>query len=121
MGKLSRNLRTAAGDLFGAMLPLSVRALQREVQERLAKVPNELNEFGFEGRRDNEFRAIPGGANGGSNANGSARKPENAASGVQDDAKKEEAITGKTANQQNAELKAKEDHEKRQLSMSSGN
>jgi 1-acyl-sn-glycerol-3-phosphate acyltransferase len=39
---------TALGDLAGALLPLSARALQRELEERLSKAPARLNEFGFD-------------------------------------------------------------------------
>ena len=39
---------TALGDLVGALLPLSVRGLQRELAERLEKAPMRLNEFGFD-------------------------------------------------------------------------
>ena len=35
-------------DLLGAVVPLSVRELEREVEERLSKVPTRLNEFGFD-------------------------------------------------------------------------
>jgi 1-acyl-sn-glycerol-3-phosphate acyltransferase len=36
------------GDLAGALVPLSTRDLQREIGERLRKIPNRLNEFGFD-------------------------------------------------------------------------
>ena len=36
-------------DLAGALIPLSVRDLQRECEERLQKVPNAINEFGYDG------------------------------------------------------------------------
>jgi len=39
---------TALGDLAGALLPLSARELQDELEERLAKAPMRLNEFGFD-------------------------------------------------------------------------
>ena len=39
---------TALGDLAGALLPLSARELQRELDERLRKAPMRLNEFGFD-------------------------------------------------------------------------
>jgi 1-acyl-sn-glycerol-3-phosphate acyltransferase len=39
---------TALGDLAGALLPLSVQALQRELEERLRKAPARLNEYGFD-------------------------------------------------------------------------
>lgn len=35
-------------DLLGAVVPLSVRELEREVAERLSKVPTRLNEFGYD-------------------------------------------------------------------------
>jgi 1-acyl-sn-glycerol-3-phosphate acyltransferase len=35
-------------DLAGAFVPLSVRRLQAALEERLAKVPNRVNEFGFD-------------------------------------------------------------------------
>jgi 1-acyl-sn-glycerol-3-phosphate acyltransferase len=41
-------LTTAISDLAGGLLPLSVRKLQLEIEERLAKVPNHINEFGFD-------------------------------------------------------------------------
>jgi 1-acyl-sn-glycerol-3-phosphate acyltransferase len=41
-------LTAAAQDLFGAALPLSIRELEREVGERLSKVPTRLNDFGFD-------------------------------------------------------------------------
>ena len=36
-------------DLAGALVPLSIRDLQRECEERLRKAPNEINEFGYDG------------------------------------------------------------------------
>jgi 1-acyl-sn-glycerol-3-phosphate acyltransferase len=39
---------TALGDLAGALLPLSARELQLELDERLRKAPLRLNEFGFD-------------------------------------------------------------------------
>jgi 1-acyl-sn-glycerol-3-phosphate acyltransferase len=39
---------TALGDLAGALLPLSARKLQRDLEERLSKAPARLNEFGFD-------------------------------------------------------------------------
>jgi 1-acyl-sn-glycerol-3-phosphate acyltransferase len=39
---------TALADLAGALLPLSARDLQAQIDERLAKIPNELNEYGFD-------------------------------------------------------------------------
>jgi 1-acyl-sn-glycerol-3-phosphate acyltransferase len=35
-------------DLAGAALPLSVRDLEREIEDRLRKVPTHLNEYGFD-------------------------------------------------------------------------
>jgi len=40
---------TALADFAGAMLPLSARDLQTRIDEQLSKVPNSLNEFGFDG------------------------------------------------------------------------
>jgi 1-acyl-sn-glycerol-3-phosphate acyltransferase len=42
-------VKEALADLVGALLPLSVRKLQRECEERLRKVPNAINEFGYDG------------------------------------------------------------------------
>jgi 1-acyl-sn-glycerol-3-phosphate acyltransferase len=36
------------GDLVGALVPLAARDLQREIGERLRKIPNRINEFGFD-------------------------------------------------------------------------
>jgi 1-acyl-sn-glycerol-3-phosphate acyltransferase len=36
------------GDLVGALLPLSARALQEDLDERLARSPLRINEFGFD-------------------------------------------------------------------------
>jgi 1-acyl-sn-glycerol-3-phosphate acyltransferase len=41
-------VRQALVDLAGALTPLSLRNLQMEIEERLAKVPNRINEFGFD-------------------------------------------------------------------------
>ena len=38
----------ALRDLAGALLPLSLRDLQRELDDRIRKVPTRLNEFGFD-------------------------------------------------------------------------
>ncbi|HEY5658323.1 MAG TPA: lysophospholipid acyltransferase family protein [Myxococcota bacterium] len=35
-------------DLAGALVPLAARDLQREIGERLRKIPNRINEFGFD-------------------------------------------------------------------------
>jgi len=40
--------REAVRDLVGAFLPLSARGLEREIEERLRRVPNQLNEYGFD-------------------------------------------------------------------------
>lgn len=44
----SSGVTAAARDLLGAVLPLSVRELEREVDDRLSKVPTRLNDFGFD-------------------------------------------------------------------------
>jgi 1-acyl-sn-glycerol-3-phosphate acyltransferase len=41
-------LRAALADLAGALLPLSLRDLEREIDDRIRKVPTQLNEFGFD-------------------------------------------------------------------------
>ncbi|CAG0989385.1 hypothetical protein MYXO_02309 [Myxococcaceae bacterium] len=41
-------VRSVARDLGGALLPLSLRDLEREVDDRLSKIPTRLNEFGFD-------------------------------------------------------------------------
>jgi 1-acyl-sn-glycerol-3-phosphate acyltransferase len=41
-------LRQALVDLAGAVLPLSARGLQRELEERLAGIPNRINEYGYD-------------------------------------------------------------------------
>ncbi len=41
-------IRQALIDLAGAVLPLSTRGLQREIEERLARIPNEINEYGYD-------------------------------------------------------------------------
>jgi 1-acyl-sn-glycerol-3-phosphate acyltransferase len=38
----------ALRDLAGAFLPLRLRGLQGEVEERLRKIPNDINEYGFD-------------------------------------------------------------------------
>ncbi len=38
----------ALRDLVGAVVPLSVRALEREIGDRLRKIPTELNEYGYD-------------------------------------------------------------------------
>ncbi len=44
----SRRESSALRDLFGAFLPLSVRDVGSEIEERLRKVPTRLNEFGYD-------------------------------------------------------------------------
>ncbi len=41
-------VRSALSDLAGALLPLSAQRLRRRVAERLQRVPNRLNEYGFD-------------------------------------------------------------------------
>jgi len=41
-------VKRALVDLVGALLPLSVRDLEAEIEERLAKIPNRINEFGYD-------------------------------------------------------------------------
>jgi 1-acyl-sn-glycerol-3-phosphate acyltransferase len=41
-------VRQALVDLAGAVLPLSTRELQREVDRRLERLPNQLNEYGYD-------------------------------------------------------------------------
>lgn len=38
----------AARDLLGAMLPLSLRRLEREIDERLTRIPTETNDYGYD-------------------------------------------------------------------------
>jgi 1-acyl-sn-glycerol-3-phosphate acyltransferase len=49
---MSRSDASGAGgilsDLVGGLLPLSVRRLQNEIRERLRKIPNRINEFGYD-------------------------------------------------------------------------
>ena len=40
--------RSAARDLAGALLPLAVRDLEREIAARLARAPLHLNEYGYD-------------------------------------------------------------------------
>jgi len=39
---------SALRDVFGALLPLSVRELQHEIEAQLSRVPNPVNEYGFD-------------------------------------------------------------------------
>jgi len=41
-------VRQALVDLAGAVLPLSTRGLQRELEGRLARIPNRINEYGYD-------------------------------------------------------------------------
>jgi 1-acyl-sn-glycerol-3-phosphate acyltransferase len=43
-----RKKSSAFGDLLGGLVPLAVRDLVLEFEERLAKVPNRINEFGYD-------------------------------------------------------------------------
>jgi 1-acyl-sn-glycerol-3-phosphate acyltransferase len=43
-----RGFTRALGDLFGGLLPLSVRDLSREIDDRIRKLPTRLNEFGYD-------------------------------------------------------------------------
>jgi len=46
--KRDSGVKRALADFVGALLPLSVRDLQTEIEERLAKIPNRINEFGYD-------------------------------------------------------------------------
>lgn len=48
MARRNSGVHAMARDLVGALVPLSVRDLEREVDERLAKVPTRLNDFGYD-------------------------------------------------------------------------
>ncbi len=39
----------ALTDLAGALVPLSMRRVQREFEQKLRKIPNRINEFGYDG------------------------------------------------------------------------
>jgi 1-acyl-sn-glycerol-3-phosphate acyltransferase len=43
-----RKTSSALGDLLGALLPLSARDLTLELEDRLGKIPNRINEYGFD-------------------------------------------------------------------------
>jgi 1-acyl-sn-glycerol-3-phosphate acyltransferase len=43
-----QGFRAALVDLAGALLPLSARSLQQRLADRLQRIPNRLNEFGFD-------------------------------------------------------------------------
>jgi 1-acyl-sn-glycerol-3-phosphate acyltransferase len=48
MARRRSGLRSAIGDLAGALLPLRARELDRELEERVKKIPTRLNEFGYD-------------------------------------------------------------------------
>jgi 1-acyl-sn-glycerol-3-phosphate acyltransferase len=48
VARRSGGIGGALRDLGGALVPLSARGLGQEVEERLAKIPTRLNEFGFD-------------------------------------------------------------------------
>ena len=39
---------SALGDLVGALLPLSMRDVERDLDDRIRKIPTRLNEFGYD-------------------------------------------------------------------------
>jgi len=43
-----RGFRRALGDLVGGLMPLAVRDLSRELDDRIRKLPTRLNEFGYD-------------------------------------------------------------------------
>jgi len=47
-GRSSGGVWGAVRDVAGALVPLSARELEREIEERLQQVPNQLNEYGFD-------------------------------------------------------------------------
>jgi 1-acyl-sn-glycerol-3-phosphate acyltransferase len=48
MPKRQSGFFAAVRDLSGALLPLSVRELGREIDDRIRKIPTELNEYGYD-------------------------------------------------------------------------
>jgi 1-acyl-sn-glycerol-3-phosphate acyltransferase len=48
MAGLFSGMRRIAFDLAGAVLPLHLRELEREIDDRLRKIPARLNEFGYD-------------------------------------------------------------------------
>ncbi len=48
MAREPSGVSAALGDLLGAFLPLSVRRLEAEIEERISKTPTHLNDFGFD-------------------------------------------------------------------------
>lgn len=45
---IGSGLAPALRDLFGAFVPLNVRALEREIDARIERVPTRLNEYGYD-------------------------------------------------------------------------
>ncbi|MGH0030488.1 MAG: lysophospholipid acyltransferase family protein [Myxococcota bacterium] len=45
---MADGIRSALSDLTGALVPLSTRSLQREIDQRIGEIPNRLNEYGFD-------------------------------------------------------------------------
>jgi 1-acyl-sn-glycerol-3-phosphate acyltransferase len=41
-------LRSALSEMAGALVPLSARGAQRDLEQRLQEIPNQLNEYGFD-------------------------------------------------------------------------
>jgi len=48
VGRQRSGLQRVLGDLAGAVVPLWIRELEREIGERLARIPTELNEYGYD-------------------------------------------------------------------------
>jgi 1-acyl-sn-glycerol-3-phosphate acyltransferase len=48
VARRTSGIREAVRDLVGAFLPLSAHGLEREIDERLRQVPNQINEYGFD-------------------------------------------------------------------------
>jgi len=48
VARRNSGIREAVRDLVGAFLPLSAHGLEREIDERLRQVPNQINEYGFD-------------------------------------------------------------------------
>lgn len=56
------SIRGAIGDLVAGLAPMELRALQRELAERISKTPTPLNEFGFDKygfNPDDALRLLP--------------------------------------------------------------
>ena len=45
---MAGGLFDALTDLAGALVPLEARGVARELEERLSRIPNRLNEYGFD-------------------------------------------------------------------------